>query len=202
MRPDPLNIVVTGVGGQGNVLASTVLGRTFLNQGLKVTVGETYGLSQRGGPVMSQVRLTRRGSVGPLIPANGAHVVIGLEPLETLRIMPRLAGPETVVLANDRPIHPINVISGRAEYPDLTLVRSALDELTAALYWLPAVDRAQELGPPVLANVIMLGALLGAGVTPLDKSALLDVLSDMFSAEKFDLNKRAVEVGVELAAGA
>jgi indolepyruvate ferredoxin oxidoreductase beta subunit len=68
LKSDPLDIIVTGVGGQGNVLASQVLGRALLKAGYIVTVGETYGLSQRGGAVMSMVRVSREQTMGPLIP--------------------------------------------------------------------------------------------------------------------------------------
>jgi indolepyruvate ferredoxin oxidoreductase beta subunit len=200
MKPDPTNIVVLGVGGQGNVLASTILGRTFLRQGYKVTVGETYGLSQRGGPVMSQVRISKRLAVAPLIPAGGAHVVMGLEPLETLRNLAELGSPETIVLTNDRPIHPINVIAGKDSYPDLKRLRSALEELAARVYWLPATEAGLELGSPILANVVILGALLGTGATPLDEEALLAELTEIFPEHKLALNRRAIDMGRALAA--
>ncbi|MBU0514508.1 MAG: 2-oxoacid:acceptor oxidoreductase family protein [Proteobacteria bacterium] len=198
MKPDPLNVVVTGVGGQGNVLASTILGRTFLRQGYKVTVGETYGLSQRGGPVMSQVRISKRLAAGPLIPAGAGHVVIGLEPLETLRCLPRLGSPETIVLTNDRPVHPINVIAGRETYPDLDRLRSALEELSAKVYWLPATEAGLSLGNPVLANVVILGALLASGAAPLDEEALQAELAEIFPEHKLELNHRAIALGREM----
>jgi indolepyruvate ferredoxin oxidoreductase beta subunit len=195
MKPDPINIVVLGVGGQGNVLASTIMGRTFMRQGFKVTVGETYGLSQRGGPVMSQVRVSKRLSTAPLIPAGGAHVVMGLEPLETLRNLPQLGSPDTVVLTNDRPVHPINVISGSNTYPDLDRLRSALEELAARVHWLPATEAGLELGSPILANVVIIGALLGTGATPLEEEALLAELADIFPEHKLELNHRAIALG-------
>ena len=78
----PLNIIISGVGGQGNVLASQVLGGVASDNGFNVTIGETFGLSQRGGPVMSHVRLSKKKHYGPLIPPNMGHIIIGLEPLE------------------------------------------------------------------------------------------------------------------------
>jgi indolepyruvate ferredoxin oxidoreductase beta subunit len=195
MKPDPLNIVVLGVGGQGNVMASTILGKTFLRQGFKVTVGETYGLSQRGGPVMSQVRVSKRLAAAPLIPAGEAHVVMGLEPLETLRHLPHLGSPKTIVLTNDRPVHPINVISGTNSYPDLDRLKDAIDELAARVYWLPATEAGLELGSPILANVVILGALLGSGATPLDEEALLAELAETFPEHKLELNRRAIALG-------
>jgi indolepyruvate ferredoxin oxidoreductase beta subunit len=79
----PLNVIITGVGGQGNVLASQIVGKAAVHRDFNVTIGETFGLSQRGGPVMSHIRLSRDSSYGPLIPPHMAHIIIGLEPLET-----------------------------------------------------------------------------------------------------------------------
>jgi indolepyruvate ferredoxin oxidoreductase beta subunit len=84
---DPLNIVVCGVGGQGNILVARLAGRSLAKLGYIVTIGETYGASQRGGDVMSHIRLSVRRKYGPLIPHGGAHIVLGLEPLETVRIL-------------------------------------------------------------------------------------------------------------------
>jgi len=88
MDKDPFNLIITGVGGQGNVLASQILGRVLLKNGYSVTVGETYGLSQRGGAVLSHIRVSRTMTLGPLIPMGMAHAVVALEPAEALRVLP------------------------------------------------------------------------------------------------------------------
>ena len=114
----PLNLIITGVGGQGNVLASQIIGRAAVQTGLKVTIGETFGLSQRGGSVMSHVRLSREKHYGPVIPPNKSHIIVGLEPLEALRILMEFGNENTVFIVNSRPVYPLNVISGEAIYPD------------------------------------------------------------------------------------
>lgn len=81
LKYDPLNIVVCGIGGQGNVLAAEVLGSAMVDRGCRVAVGETYGASQRGGSVMSHVRVSERRDPSVLIPSGEAHIVIGFEPL-------------------------------------------------------------------------------------------------------------------------
>lgn len=106
------NLIITGVGGQGNVLASQIVGRAAVNKDWRVTVGETFGLSQRGGPVMSHIRLSEKFNCAPLIPPNMAHVIVGLEPLETLRILMEYGNEDTVFIVNSRPIYPLNVIAG------------------------------------------------------------------------------------------
>ena len=84
---DPYNIVITGVGGQGNVLASRVLGNMLSEKGLQITIGETFGASQRGGSVMSHLRISAASSWSPQIPKGQAHMVIALEPIEALRVL-------------------------------------------------------------------------------------------------------------------
>ncbi len=197
---EPLDLVITGVGGQGNVLASQVLGRALLDQGYQVTVGETYGLSQRGGAVMSQVRVTRRGVLGPLIAENQATAIISLEPMEALRVLPTYGHPEVVVLTNDRPLQPLGVIAGQAEYPQPPKLRAAIEELCGRLYWLPATEEAMKLGAPILANVIMLGALAASGLLPIGAPEIEAALAEMFPDEKMAANRQALAVGQELVA--
>lgn len=200
LAKSPLDLVVTGVGGQGNVLASGVLGRALLDQGYSVTVGETYGLSQRGGAVMSQVRVTEEGVLGPLIPENQATAIISLEPLEALRVLPTYGHPEVVVLTNDRPLYPIGVIAGQAEYPEPAKLQDTLAGLCGKLYWLPATEAAMEIGAPILANVIMLGALAASGLLPIGAAEIEDALTQMFGEDKMAANRLALAKGQELMA--
>ncbi len=110
---------------------------------------------------MSHIRLSRTRNFGPLIPPNMAHVIIGLEPLETIRILHEYGNKETIFIVNSRPIYPLNVIAGDVEYPALNWIRSVLDELGQKLYWLDATPIAIELGDPIILNMIMIGALCG-----------------------------------------
>lgn len=198
---EPLDIVITGVGGQGNVLASQVLGRALLAAGYTVTVGETYGLSQRGGAVMSQVRVSTGPALGPLIPENQATAIVSLEPLEALRVLGQYGHPGVVVLTNDRPLIPLNVQSGQDRYPDLGQLKQAIAGLCGHLYWLPATEAAFALGAPILANVVMLGALLACGLLPLSAAQVEAVLGGMFPESKMAANRLALAKGQEMAAG-
>lgn len=191
----PLNLIIAGVGGQGNVLASQIVGRAAVTRNLNVTIGETFGLSQRGGPVMSHIRLSEKKDCGPLIPPNKAHIIIGLEPLETIRILPEYGNEQTIFLVNSRPIHPLNVIAGEAEYPNTEHIRSVLENASANLYWLDATERAIELGTPILLNIIMLGALCALPDFPLQIDDFKDVLKDMFPETRLGLNYKALEIG-------
>ena len=194
----PLNLIITGVGGQGNVLASHIVGRAAFNNGFRVTIGETFGVSQRGGSVMSHIRLSREMDCGPLIPPNMAHIIVGLEPLETIRILLEYGQEETVFLVNSRPIYPLNVIAGDVEYPDIEQIRSVLTESGGRLFWLDATSKAVELGGPIFLNVIMLGALCSLPDFPLDTGDLRQAVRDLFPESNREINYRALDIGVNL----
>ncbi len=198
MKPTALNLVITGVGGQGNVLASQIIGRAAVDRGYKITIGETFGLSQRGGAVMSHVRLSENRTTGPLIPPNMAHLVIGLEPLETLRILKAFGNPETVFITNSRPIYPLNVIAGDVEYPDIEWIRDVISRSSARLYWLDATPRAVDLGGPIMLNMILLGALCALPAFPLDARDIEKVLTAFLPEPRLPANIEALKVGEEL----
>lgn len=193
-----LNVIITGVGGQGNVLASQILGRAAVAKGLQVTIGETFGLSQRGGSVMSHIRISGEKQYGPLIPPNKADVIVGLEPLETIRILPEYGNDHTTLLINSRPIYPLNVIAGDVRYPSPEWIRSVIAETGTTLYWLDATPLAVELGGPIMLNMIMLGALCELPFVPLEKGDLEGVLSSLFPEPKLKANFRALEMGGKL----
>jgi len=192
---DPLNVIVTGVGGQGNVLASQVLAAAAVEAGYRVSVGETFGASQRGGSVMSHVRISREKTCGPLIPRGHAHLIVGFEPLETLRILMDYGSPGTAVVMNDRPNYPIGCLLGEEKYPDPASLVEAVNKLVSDNYVLSATDLAKEAGNPMATNMVLTGALSGSGLLPFDGSFFTGVISALFAGEVRDLNLRAFEKG-------
>ncbi len=117
MEKDPYNVVVAGVGGQGNVVGTQLMGAVLVNQGYKVTIGETYGASQRGGSVMSHMRVSMAYQYGPLIPPRCADLVVALEPTEAVRVLAQYGNRNTLSVVNTRAIFPVDVISGDLSYP-------------------------------------------------------------------------------------
>ena len=197
----PLNLIIAGVGGQGNVLASQILGRAAVRKGFRVTIGETFGLSQRGGPVMSHIRLSKKKNYGPIIPPNMAHIIVGLEPMETLRILMEFGNEDTVFIVNSRPIYPLNVIAGDVEYPDPGFIKSVLSQTGGRLFWLKATRMAIELGGPIMLNMIMVGALCSLDNFPIDISNIKDLIKDIFEESKLETNYRALDMGKEMIEG-
>ncbi|AGL00307.1 indolepyruvate oxidoreductase subunit beta [Desulfoscipio gibsoniae] len=198
---EPLNIIITGVGGQGNVLASQVVSVAAAVAGYRVVVGETFGVSQRGGSVMSHVRISKDKPYGPLIPRGRAGVIAGFEPLETLRVMVNYANPDTVTIMNDRPNYPLGCLLGEDKYPDPARIEETIRKLVARVHRLPATELAKEAGSPLAANMVMTGALAGSGLLPFGREYLTATIELLFKDSVRDLNLAAFELGYRQLAG-
>ena len=193
---DPYNVIITGVGGQGNVMASRIVGNMLSRKGLSVTIGETFGASQRGGSVMSHLRISTGSSWSPQIPNGKCHLIISLEPTEAMRVLATYGNPNVKVLCNTRPIHAIGVISGEQQYPDLVEITSWVAELSQASWFLDATAKAMELGNPILGNIMMIGAAAGIGALPLDREDFEAAISETLTVDKQELNLKAYDLGV------
>ena len=130
LEDDPLNLMITGVGGQGNVLVSRLIGEALFKGGYYVTIGETYGASQRGGAVASHVRISRDVQHSLITPVGQANIILGLEPMESLRILGLYGSSKTLVITNTRPVYTMAVTIGEAEYPGLESLKQAINELS------------------------------------------------------------------------
>ena len=197
LQKDPWNIIITGVGGQGNVLASQILGQMLVQQGYIITIGETYGASQRGGSVMSHIRVSRRGQFSPLIPEGKCDLVIGLEPVEALRVLANYGNPGVMMLINTRPIYPIDVIAVSAAYPELSVVLKKIQRLSRGVWTLNATEIGLELGDPIFSNIVMLGALSALDLLPLHREGFQNAIQEMLPSHKLHLNMNAFDRGRE-----
>jgi indolepyruvate ferredoxin oxidoreductase beta subunit len=195
-QKDPLNVIVTGVGGQGNVLISQLMGGALVRTGYHVTIGETYGASQRGGSVMSHLRISRQAQYGPLIPHGQGDVILGLEPVEALRVLGQYGNPAVTVVTNSRPVYPLAVAIGTARYPSTEEIEKALEELSSRAWLVNATDIALDLGAPILANIVLAGALVGAGVLPLAAKEFELELQESIPADRLQLNLEAFRRGL------
>lgn len=198
LAQDPYNVIITGVGGQGNVMASRVLANMLVKKGYYVTIGETFGASQRGGSVMSHLRVSATSSWSPQIPKGRVDVVIALEPTEGIRILKEYGNPQVTILSNTRAIRPVGVIAGEQDYPSMEEIRSSAQELASTARFIDATDEAVKLGNPVLGNVIMLGALSGLGVLPMDKEDFKEAILKSISQDKLDINLKAYDIGRQI----
>lgn len=196
---DPLNIVICGIGGQGNVLAAELVASAMNDLGCRVAEGETYGAAQRGGSVMSHVRVSADTDLGVLIPAGEAHFIIGFEPLETLRIARRYANPQTKIIYDPRPVYPQSVLRGRTVYPDLEDLKAEIRSLCKEAIEVPAADIAMDCGDSRAANIALLGAFSCLEGAPLDTKALEQVVIQRFKGAVLALNQKVFALGCEAA---
>ena len=195
---DPYNLIITGVGGQGNVMASRVLGNMLSMKGLQITIGETFGASQRGGSVMSHLRISANSTWSPQIPEGLAHMVVALEPIEALRVLMVYGNPKTKVICNTRAIQPVAVICGDADYPSLDFLKQSILELTENAWFVDATDSALKLGNPIYGNIIMIGALAAIGDLPMERKDFRTVISKTMASEKTEANLTAYDTGAQM----
>ena len=195
---DPFNMIITGVGGQGNVIASRIIATMMVRKGFFVTIGETFGASQRGGSVMSHLRISKISNWSPQIPKGRAHMVIALEPLEGVRVLKDYGNPEVKLLSNTRKINPVAVICGEARYPSHEEIGDLANKFTSKSWFFHATDEAVRLGNPILGNIIMLGALSETGVLPMETKVFEEVIQVSLPKDKVELNLKAYEIGREM----
>lgn len=201
MIRDPYNIIITGVGGQGNVMAARIIGNMLALRGYYVTIGETFGASQRGGSVMSHLRISEKSSWSPQIPKGRADLVVALEPIESLRVMAQYGNEQTAVVSNTRPVYPVGVICGDFKYPSMDELNGSLKQLCSNINFIDATEEAIKLGNPILSNVIMIGAVAGLGVLPVDDSDFEKVMSASVPAGKLGLNMDGFRLGKSMVGG-
>ncbi len=181
------NLIITGVGGQGNVLAARLLALVALAEGYEVTVGDVYGITQRGGSVASHVRWRKGNPLPPSVPQNSLDILVAFEPMEALRILTQYGNENTVAIVNETPTIPIGVQIGRFEYPSITDIWDGIRNLTMDLRLVNASSIASELGNIQVLNMVMLGALSG--------SSFIELRIDTFEKTiKSIISKRFVEI--------
>jgi indolepyruvate ferredoxin oxidoreductase beta subunit len=189
-----LNVFVVGVGGQGIITGASIIARAAIAGGLGAVMSEVHGMAQRGGSVVCDLRL---GDVhSPMIPEGEADLIIGFEPVETVRSLTR-ANHCTVVITEVRPIIPVSVSLGGTAYPAVEDLLSYLRSQVATVYAVPAAAIA-EIGLPQAANVVLLGAAMGTGLIPLELETIRETLSRSLPARAVEANFRALQEGFEL----
>ena len=200
--PTPINLIITGVGGQGNVLAARLLASAILAEGLEATVGDVYGLTQRGGSVASHVRWTSESwPLPPLVPKDSLDILIAFEPMEGLRILTQFGNANTRAVVNATPIMPIGVQAGRFTYPHPDDLKNNLNNCAADLRLVEATDVARVIGNIQVLNLVMLGALSGSGFIGNDPDIFEATIKSMVPQKYIDMNLEAFHEGIKLTRG-
>lgn len=187
------NIQLVGVGGQGVLLASTVLGNAAVAEGLEAAMSEVHGMAQRGGSVQCSVRLGQE-IYSPLIPKGGADLLLGFEPAETLRNVTSV-NRDSHIITNTSPVVPISVSIGQGIYPPLQDILDALRSVNEHVVAIDATSKAIEAGRAITANAVLIGAIAAVKGFPLSKGRVLDALLQAVPTKAKDVNVRAFELG-------
>lgn len=153
-----LNILIAGVGGQGNLFASYLLANSAIQRGFQVLATETIGAAQRGGSVVSHLRIADQPLYSSLIPDGQADFLVGFEPIELLRHVRKLKR-DGVYILNTHPVLTIGCTMGIDRYPTTAEILDNLNGLNLNGYVINATESADEISDPMLMNMVMLGAL-------------------------------------------
>jgi indolepyruvate ferredoxin oxidoreductase beta subunit len=188
--------VFVGVGGQGNLLASNLLGQAALSMGIPVVVSEIHGMAQRGGVVESAVLLG--GAASPIVSNGEADVLISFEPLETMRMLSK-CNNKTLVITNAQPLPPFTVAVGQGKYPPVEQILDKVGKKVGKVVALHGNDLAEKAGNVLSLNMVMLGALIGTGATAVTEKVMKDTIAGSTKKAFLDSNLKAFDLGKETA---
>lgn len=179
------NIMIVGVGGQGTLLASRILGNTVINEGYDVKVSEVHGMSQRGGSVITYVKYGDK-VYSPIVDKGEADIILAFELLEAYRALPYLKKGGKIIV-NDQKIDPMPVISGLAKYPE-----NITDKLPDATV-VDALSLAKEAGNIKAVNVVLIGVM--AKSTDIPYENWVETIKTTVPPKFLDVNLKAFELG-------
>ena len=188
-------IFFTGVGGQGTLLATRVLGEAALVANIPVVVSEIHGMAQRGGVVESAVVMGKVRS--PVISDGEVDILMAFEPLEALRAA-RKCSARSLVICNTSPVAPFSVSSGRDQYPEVPGMMQEISHMVSNLIAYDARALAREAGSELSVNIVMLGTLMRHAKMPFDEKVVKEVLATRTKKAFLDINLKAFELGYQV----
>ena len=188
-------VQIVGVGGQGVLLASMVLGNAAMKEGYKVAMSEVHGMAQRGGSVLCTLRFGDD-VISPLEAKGNADLIMGFEPAETCRNLP-LGNKDSVVVMNLDPVYPSMVAAGMEEYPKIDDLIASAKKVNGNVITVEATSIALKAGKAVVANAVMIGVVAGIKGFPLKKDVLRETLKENVPEKFLDLNLKAFDMGYE-----
>ena len=188
------NIIIAGVGGHGTILASKIISCAADKKGLFIRTSETIGMAQRGGSVCSHIRINAE-DVSPVIPSHHADILIGFEPAEAARQIPKLAKNAKCVVNTDK-IVPTNVALKQGKY----LEEEYLEILKKTLpngFFMSASPLALEAGDARTLNIVLLGAAVGADILPFTEDEIREAIKECVKPKLLAMNEKAFNLGME-----
>jgi len=189
---EAIRIFFTGVGGQGTLLATRLVGEAALEEGIPVSLSEIHGMAQRGGVVESSVVAGNISS--PTVADGEADILMAFEPLEAVRALPK-CHKETYVITSTVPIVPFTVAVGQSTYPDLERLYMLLEGKVAHLVRVEAADIANQAGSEKAANIVMVGVLAALNRLPISERSWQEALKRTIPERFLDMNRKAFDLG-------
>jgi indolepyruvate ferredoxin oxidoreductase beta subunit len=189
-------IMIVAVGGQGNILASRILGEAAAAAGITPRMSEFHGMAQRGGVVESMVLLGE--GKGYCIADGTADILLGFEPAETIRAAKK-CGFQTAVITNTEPLPPFTVAMRQASYPDVTAALNLITKRVNTLITINATSLAVKAGSALTVNMVMLGAMAASGANPVPPELLAQVIREKTKKQFVAMNEDAFRLGMEAA---
>ena len=189
---DTTRLIIVAVGGQGNLLASKVIGEAALMSEVPVRMSEIHGMAQRGGVVESAVVF---GDAQSTIISDGeADVLVGFEPVESLRALNK-CNSNTVVITSLAPLSPFTVTTGSSKYPSLNALQALIRKKTAKLIAFDAAAMAKEAGNVMSVNMVLLGALIQTRSVPLSAENIKEAIMKRTRKAFVESNLKAFDIG-------
>ena len=184
------DLIIVGVGGQGTILASNVIGISAVKEGIPIKAAETHGMAQRGGSVENHVRIGCK--YGPLIPKGGADALLGFEPAEAVKHSHFLSR-DGVAIINTEKIIPLSTTSKGFKYPDIDYLISEFKRVFKNVITLNAAGLAREAGSIMTVNTVMLGVL--TRYLPIKERIIVETITELVPKKLVEVNLRAFEAG-------
>jgi indolepyruvate ferredoxin oxidoreductase beta subunit len=189
------NIVFSGVGGQGIVVASDIFCEAALIDGLDVAKAEVHGMAQRGGSIVAHVRVGENVQA-PLIEKGKAHIILGFEMLETARVLPMLNADGAVVV-NTKYIPPSASFGGSAESLDHEKLLGMIKDRAKTVYEVDGIEIANRVGNLIVVNTVLLGALSALPGIPVKRESLENAIAGRLKQKYVNMNLKAFQLGVD-----
>ena len=189
------NIYICGVGGQGIIKTSIVMGEAAMKMGEPVVMSEIHGMAQRGGVVSTELKIGEARS--PIIGNVEADLILAFEPLEALRSIDKI-GESGIVVTNTAPIMPFNISASKNPYPNLKIILKKLESKSGQVFAMNALDIAKQAGHILSLNMVMLGAAAAVRNFPIKKELIIESMQENLPPNSLEINYNAFNTGFDI----
>lgn len=186
------NIYICGIGGQGIIKTSIVIGETAIHNDMDVVMSEIHGMSQRGGVVSTELKIGDDES--PIIQEGGADLILSFEPVEALRALHK-SNKDSIIVTNTSPVLPSTINQQDVDYPEVDTIIKELESKVSKVYAINANKMAKDAGHPLSMNMAMLGAATAISTFPIEKDDVIEIMKENLPPKTIEINLKAFDEG-------